>query len=217
MAGVSGTRGDIAEQPRPGELIRLVAEGLAFSGFAIRAPERDGGSVVIDCRWARCEVSVSDWGDVEWEWCPWASDEADPKRTADVTTALLTGWAEDRPRMGDGYGRDGLTFKGIVGRELKARGLEVALEVSADEDFFDVQAAIVVTSPASGRAAAVQVDDDGRVIWWRDFWPEAGTICWEPEYNGWIADPVKVADAVVDAITRAMSLLARPGSSGDAA
>ncbi|HVB43895.1 MAG TPA: hypothetical protein VNF47_14500 [Streptosporangiaceae bacterium] len=208
---MTDTHSNAAERAKPGELLRLVAEGLAADGFAIGLPENDGGChITIDCHDARCAVSVSDWGDVEWEWCPWASGDADPKRTADAATALLTGCARGLPRLGGGYCRDGMTFKGMVGLELKARGFEVALEVCADEDYFDAQAAIVVTSPGSGADAAVFVDDDGRVIWTRDYWAEAATIVWEPVYSGWITDPGKVAGSVAATIAGAMSLIA-PG------
>ena len=47
--------------------------------------------------------------------------------------------------------------------------------------------------------------DEGCVTWSRDYWAEAAAITCEPEYNGWIADPAKVARAVVETITRAMS------------
>jgi len=126
-----------ANRTKPGELMRLVAEGLTANGFDVRPPEYEGGCrLSIGCQGARCAVSVSDWGDVEWEWRPWASGKADPKQTADVATALLTGRAQDYPRRGNGYGRDGLTFKGIVGLELKARGFGVELEVYEDEEAY---------------------------------------------------------------------------------
>jgi hypothetical protein len=36
----------------------------------------------------------ADWGDAEWEYCPWSGDNPDPKQLADVATALLTGRAD---------------------------------------------------------------------------------------------------------------------------
>ena len=153
---------------------------------------------------------MSDWGDVEWECCPWASDEADPKQIADVATVLLTGRAQDYPRRGNGYAREGLTFKGIVGLELRARGFDVDREVYEDADYFDARAEIVVTNPGSGEDAAVHVADDGSVTWMRDYWAEAAIVIWEPEFRGWIADPATVAGTVVATISRAMSHVA-PG------
>jgi hypothetical protein len=207
-----GSVADRANRTEPGELLRLVAEGLTANGFDVRPPEREGGCrMAIGCQGARCAVSVSDWGDVEWECCPQASGETDPKQIADVATTLLTGRAKDYPRKGNGYGHDSITFKGIVGLELKARGFEVDLEVDEDEDYFDARAEIVVTNPRSGEDAAVHVADDGSVTWTRDYWAEAATVIWEPEFCGWISDPEKVAAAVVATITWAMSHLAPAG------
>jgi len=200
----SASAADLAQ--KPGELMRLVAGGLTMNGFDVRLPEReDGCRLTIGCQGARCALSVSDWGYVEWECSPWASDEADPKQIADLATTLLTGRGGDYPRRGKGYERPGLTLKGIVGLELKARGLDVDLEVYEDEHYFDAQAEIVVTNPGTGGDAKVRVTDDGSVTWARDYWAEAATIIWEPEYCGWIADPAEVAGAVVETITRAMS------------
>jgi hypothetical protein len=190
----------------PGELMRLVAGELTASGLDVRPPDCHGGCrLTIGCPGARCSLSVSDCGDVEWECCPQAGGEADPKRLADVATTLLTGHTGEFPRQGQGYERPGITLKGIVGLELQARGFDVDLEVYEDGDYFDALADIVVTTPATAHEATVRVTDDGSVTWARDYWPEAATITWEPEYRGWITDPAKVASAVAQTITQAMS------------
>jgi hypothetical protein len=207
-----GSVADRANRTEPGELLRLVAEGLTAHGFDVRPPERDGGCrMAIGCEGVRCAVAVSDWGDVEWECWPQADYEADPKQTADMAATLLTGQARDYPRLGDGYGHETVTFKGIVGLELKARGFDVGLEVYEDEDYFDAQAEIVVTSPDPGDGATVHVTDDGSITWTRDYWAEAATVTWEPDFCGSIAAPEKVATAVVATITAAMSHLAPAG------
>lgn len=201
-----------ANRTKSGELMRLVAEGLTANGFDVRLPEHEGGGRMdIGCAGARCAVSVTDWADVEWECCPQARGEGDPKLIADLAATLLTDHAQDYPRLGNGYCRDSITFKGIVGLELKARGFAVDLEVYEDEEYFDVRAEIVVTSLDSGVDATVHVADDGGVIWTRDYWAEAATIIWEPEFCGWIADPAKVADTAVSTITQAMSYLSPAG------
>jgi hypothetical protein len=191
----AGSVADRANRTKPGELLRLVAEGLAAYGFEVRPPEHEGGCrMVIGCKSVRCAVSVTDWGDVEWECLPQAGGETDPKQIADIATTLLTGPAQDYPRLGDGYGHDTVTFKGIVGLELKARGLDVGLEVYEDEDYFDARAEIVLTSPGSEDDAAVHVTDDGSITWTRDYWAQAATVAWGPDdCCGWIADPQKVA------------------------
>lgn len=198
----------VADRARPGELLRLVADGLTDSGLEVRPPERDGSChLVIACAGARCTLAVNDWGDAEWEYYTRSGDNADPKQLADATTALLTGRADDFPRLGRGYGHEGITLKGIVGLELKARGLDVDLNVYPDEDYFDALAEIVVTSPGSEEDAKVCVTDDGCLIWMRDYWDEAAASASEPNLCGSITDPAAVAAAVVETVTRAMSYL----------
>jgi hypothetical protein len=193
--------------------MRLVADALTVSGFEVHRPEHHGGGrLTIGGQGARCALSVSDGGGVAWECCLWPSGEADPKQLADVATTLLTGRSGDFPRRGDGYERPGMTLKGIVGLELKARGFDVDLEVYEDDDCFDALAEIVVTTPGAGTDAKVRVADDGSVTWERDYWPEAATISWEPEYSGQITDPGEVARAVAGTISRAMGGLASAGS-----
>jgi len=205
-----GSVADRANRTEPGELMRLVADGLTACGFDVRPPEHEGGCrMAIGCEGSRCAVAVTDWGDVEWECVPQAGGEMDPKQIADIAATLLTGQAQAYPRLGTGYGHGSVTFKGIVGLELKARGFHVDLEVYQDEDYFDARAEIVVTSPGSGHDATVHVTDDGSVTWTRDYWAEAATVAWGPDdYCGWITDPGKVASDVVARVTRAMSLLA---------
>jgi len=103
-----------------------------------------------------------------------------------------------------------ITFKGIVGLELKSRGLNVALNVFKDEEYFDAMAEIMVTNPGTEEDARVCITDDGHVSWARDYVTEAMTTTREPEFREWIDDPAKVADAVVATITQAMSHLHQP-------
>jgi hypothetical protein len=201
-----------ADRIRPGELLRLVVGGLADSGLEVRPPERDGSCrLVIACTGARCTLAVNDWGDAEWDYCPGSGDHADPKQLADVATALLTGQADDFPRLGRGYGHDGITLKGIVGLELKARGLDVDLAIYPDEDYFDAHAEIVVTSPDSEEGAKVFVTDQGCLTWTRDYWDETAANVSEPDC-GRITDPAAITVPVVESVTRAMSYL-RPAKS----
>jgi hypothetical protein len=207
--------GSVADRTRPGELLRLVADGLAGSGLDVRLSEHaEGSRLVIVYGAGECVVSVSDWGCAEWEYCP--GRDADPGLAADLATALLTGRAGRCPRLASGDERGGITFKGIAGRELKARGLEVELAVYADEDYFDAAAEIVVTSPGSGDDAKVYITDDGWLTWMRDYWPESAVVVPGPESCGQLADPVGVAASVAETITRAMSCLRPAGQEGPA-
>lgn len=179
-------------------------------GFQVRPPEAEcDRRLTIGCPGGRCTVSVGDWGDVEWQWCP--AGLADPRRVANVAAALLTGQTQDQRGRGNGYVFDCVTFKGIVGLDLKARGFDVCLEVHEDQEYFDVRAEIVVTSPGSVDKAAVHVTDDGSVTWTRDHWAEATTVGRAPGHCRSITDPAKLAGAVVTTIARAMSQAALAG------
>jgi hypothetical protein len=204
-----GPAADRTARPHAGELIILVAGGLTASGLDVHPPGRDGGSqMTISCHGPRCALSVTGWAGIEWERRPRANAEAAPQQVSDLTTSPLTGRPEPHPRRGSGYGRDSLTFKGIVGLELKAMGLDADLEVYEDKDYLDTQAETVMTSPPSRHDAAVHAADDCSLTWTRAHWPEAATTTGEPDFCGRIAGPAKVAAAVAETITRAMSQLA---------
>lgn len=192
----------LAGRTAPGELLRLVADGLAGAGLDVRPPA-DADGCRLDIAWpgARCSLAVGEGGSAEWEFWPWSADDADPGLTADLATVLLTGRSGPQLRLGSGYQRENVTFKGIVGLELKARGLEVELAVYCDETAFDVFAEIIATVPGpGGPGGQVCVADDGGLTWTRDYLAEA-------------ADPAGIAGLVVEAVTRAMALL-RPAGAG---
>jgi hypothetical protein len=211
---VNTPRASTAERTRPGTLLRLVIDGLAGSGLAIIPPEHDDShDVAIACQGAECELSVDDWGRVTWEHCPRPAGSADPGLTADLATALLTGQPAPHPRLARECGQQGTTFKAIVGLELRARGLDVALEAYLDEDHLDAHLEISVTAPGTGDTAKVCVTDDGCLTWTRDYWAEVAIASGPGDLDGWIADPGAVARSVVAAVTRAMSRV-RPGGQG---
>jgi hypothetical protein len=147
----------------------------------------------------------------EWEFWPWSGDDADPDLIADLATVLLTGRSGPQPRLGSGHRRENVTFRGIVGLELKARGLDVELAVYTDETAFDVIAEIVATVPRPGDGGRqVCVADDGGLTWTRDYLAEAALS--GPGLAGQAADPASIAGSLVEAVTRAMSLLRRAGA-----
>jgi hypothetical protein len=210
-----GTAGD-------GVLMTMVADGLTARGFHIRYPEwADGRRLTVSgLEGVRCAVTIGDAACVQWECSPWASDGADPVQIADLATSLLTGRGGGYPRQGDGYAREGITLKGIVGRELAARGLDVSLEVYEDTDFYDVRAAIVAVNPGTREDASVRVDDDGSITWECDYWAEAATITWDPEFSWHLTDPGKTAHAIIEkvtgAVSRALPVDSRITAAGDA-
>jgi hypothetical protein len=201
----------------PGGLLRLVIDGLAGAGLDVSAlGDQDGCRLDIAMPGARCTLAVGDCGSAEWEYCPWSADEADPDLTADLATILLTGKAGPQPRLGSGHQLENVTFKGIVGLELKARGLEVELAVYCDETAFDTFAEIIATVPGQGDdGGQVCVTDEGGLTWTRDYWAEAAALGPAPDRCGQGTDPASVAGSVVEAVTRAMSLL-RPSEAGRA-
>lgn len=198
--------GSVADRADSGGLMRLVAEGLAASGLDVCPPCREHSHrLMIGCGGQRWALSVNDRRLVELECCPEPGGKADPKQVADLATALLTGRAGDYPRRGGGYGKPGITLKGIVGLELEARGLDVELEVYADSKHFDARSLIVVTRPASGDAATVQVTDDGCVSWSCDYENPAAAITGSPGSCEPVPGIAEVASAVVATVTVAVS------------
>jgi hypothetical protein len=190
---------------QPGALMRLVADGLAGNGYEVGLPEFDDGRrLSIATPAAQCALTVEDNGSVVGDWKPTAGSAADPLDLADLASALLTGRAEQARWEGDCGGRADLTLKGRVGRELRARGLRVGLEVYPDELAFEAHVAIVVTAPGTDLDGEVRVSDDGRLSWERDYAAEQAVICWE-ECTTWIADPGKVAADIVAVVTLALS------------
>jgi hypothetical protein len=204
----------LADRTAPGELLRLVADGLTGAGLDVRPPaDADGCRLDIALPRARCTLAVGEGGSAEWEYWPWSADDADPDLTADLATVLLTGRSGRQPRLGSGHQRENVTFKGIVGLELKARGLEVELAVYCDGTVFDTFAEIIATVPGSGDVAHVCVADDGGLTWTRDYLAEAAALVSAPDRCGQAADPASIAGSVVEAVTRAMALL-RPAGAG---
>ena len=183
------------------------------AGLDVRPPA-DADGCRLDIAWpgARCTLAVGEGGSAEWEYWPWSADDANPDLTADLATVLLTGRTRPQPRLGSGHQLENVTFKGIVGLELKARGLDVELAVYCDETVFDTFAEIIATVPGSGDVAHVCVADDGGLTWTRDYLAEAAALVSAPGLCGQAADPTSIASSVVEAVTRAMALLRPAGA-----
>lgn len=205
----------VAQSPVPGELMRLVADGLEARNYRCEySPGGESGWISACCAGARCYLLVCDDGLAEWEFVPCAASAADPELTAGVAVFLLTGKDGGCP-PGNRCRTRGLSFKGIAGTELRARGFHVSLEVYEDRGAFTVESEILVTSPAGDSDASVRITDEGGIFW------ECGHACavtavpGMPEYGAVVADPAGLADSIVRTVTHAVSLL--PGMAGASA
>jgi hypothetical protein len=163
--------GTTAELVLPGTLMRLVADGLTARGFGVRLPKYEDERRISVERWGgRCDLSLNDFGLVEWECVPWSREEPDPKLTADIATFLLTGKADDCPAQKNSHGSHGTSFLGNAGYELRARGFAVCLEVFEDNTLFEVWADILVKNRAAHPNALVRISEDGAISWEYDFY-----------------------------------------------
>ena len=103
----------LADRTAPGELLRLVADGLAGAGLDVRPPgDGEGCRLDIALPGARCTLAVGECGSAEWEYWPWSADDADPDLTADLATV-----AADRPQPG----RSRAWAPGTSGRTSRSR------------------------------------------------------------------------------------------------
>jgi hypothetical protein len=184
---------------REGGLASLTAASLTAAGLQVTGPDTDG-RLVIASRAAQCELTVSDSADAELFWTPLAAEAADPHRVAD----LLFG--QPGTRHPDTVSSGDITFKGIVGMDLRAAGFTVELNAYPDDYYYDVTADITVTDPRAGNSGAVYVTDDGGLTWHRDYWDEHAATEWKPGFRTWLPDPSAVARAIADDVSRALSV-----------
>jgi hypothetical protein len=177
-----------------GDLMHQVAEGLTRTGLDVRQDGHDDISQIdIACRAGRCTLWVSDFGTAEWEYQ--LAQDADPGMAADLAAILLTGHPGPCPPPSRSPCRRQLTFKGIVGLDLRARGLDVELAVYPEQDVLNVAAEIVITSPDdTGGGMQVWLTDDGHLTWRRDYQPGEPAVA-----------------AIVETVTRAISRLHAAG------
>jgi hypothetical protein len=192
---------------RPGGLASLTAASLTAAGLEVTGPDAadddGGGRLVIACQSARCDLVVSDSADAELHWSPFGGDAADPHRVADLAATLLSGQPGARH---PGAASGDITFKGIVGMDLRAAGFEVELSVYPDETCFDVTAEIVVMDPRAEISGIVYATDDGGLTWYRDYWDEYAETAWQPGFRAWLPDPSAVARAIAGTVSRALSV-----------
>ncbi len=162
----------------PGAAMRMVAAKLAAHEFDVREPEWPDSRrlMVTNLLGTTCDVTVDDGGGVTWEYWRGHSEGADPDRLAGLVAWLL---ASD-----EGAGRPRRTagrvvtaeLPRIVGRALKARGLEVNLDVCADDHELLVVADVVVTNRAHPERGRVLVGDEVGLTWESDYYATAPLV-----------------------------------------
>ena len=86
---------------------------------------------MISRRAAQCVVTIIDSANADLHWLPFAAEAADPHRVADQAADPLS--AQAAARHPDTVGGDHLTFKGIVGMDLRAGGFKVDMNVYTDD------------------------------------------------------------------------------------
>lgn len=188
--------------PKPGELARLTAARLTEAGLNVAGPnpeDTDGRRFFISCPGGPYSLVVSDDAQAELQ-----GDADDPHYAADIAAALLSPSPSDARRPAAARDQS-LTFKGIAGMDLKAKGFNVTLDIYTDNDYFEVSADIAVTNPG-GEPGTVHINDDGGLTWHRDLWPEHADTEGQgaQRFRWWLSDPVAVARDIADTITRAL-------------
>ncbi len=176
-----------AHSGEPGAAMRAVAARLAAHGFDVRGPAWAEGRrlMVTNLAGATCDVTAEDDGPVTWEYARGASEGADPGRLAGLVMRLLTG--DNASRRRSRVDRRDLTagLQSTVGRELKAKGLDVDLDIYADHASLEVIAEIVVTNPAQPERGRVRIGDELGLEWESGCCGDAGS------------DALAIADTII--------------------
>lgn len=149
---------------RPGDLLRVVADGLISRGFILENPGQDRErSVAIKCTdGTQSQLTVQDDGSVRLDYRPAPGPYADPMMLTEIAARLLIGGSDAH----SGQER-GLTQKGMVGREVRAPGVTVCLEVRPGDDVIDVAAEVVAACLNVSADTKVRITDGSSLAWER--------------------------------------------------
>lgn len=153
------------------QLVALVMQGIREIGLSVSCQEECCIQVEGIKAAPAASLLIEDAATVRWEYNPSDLGGEDPKCAADIVTALLGDGEAPYERLGTGCEKESLSFKGVVGDELDARGFNVELAIHEDYLYFDVWADISVTSE-SQKCMRVLVGDEGFIIFDADY--EAG-------------------------------------------
>jgi hypothetical protein len=143
----------------------LVADGLTHQGFDIRDPvlERAHFLKVTNARHAYCEIMISEKDAVTWEYRRF-DGRLSPTQVTGMAMSIL---AADGADCEEGYltQRPGQTLKGIVGRALRKRGMQVRVKILNRDDLCELDAELWAVNPAMPSRGTARVNDDGMVRW----------------------------------------------------
>ena len=118
---------------------------------------------VINARHAYCEIMISEAGAVAWEYRRFDGRLGPAQIIAMVMSILGAG---NDGRDGESLAQQpGLTLKGIVGQASRKRGMQAALTILNQDDFCELDVEVRITNPAMPGRGAVQVNDEGMILW----------------------------------------------------
>jgi hypothetical protein len=148
----------------PDVAVATVAARLAGHGLAVGFPDLDDLHVLKATarNGASCTVSVEgESADCEYQATP--PCRIQPHQAVAIIAALFG--TEHAAASGQPGFRRGLSVTGAVGREMKARGLAVSMNVVEDHDSYQAFADIAITSPARPGRGTVYFGADGWIFW----------------------------------------------------
>jgi hypothetical protein len=172
--------------------VHAIAERLTERGLTVRARDSYDGRplTVTSTRKAACDVLYSDDCYFTCEYTSRRRRRTSPVDTARIVARML---GADYTSPGQyAHLHRGVTPAGAVGREMRARGLTVILNVLEDDEIFSVVASLAISNPKLRGRGEVHLEDNYWVYW----------ECYGDEIAG---GPAELADTVADVLTHTAS------------
>lgn len=173
-------------QEMPEESMRVIAEGLTKHGLTVSTTgcEDSRRLKVTGTGGAACDVIVDEDYYFTCEYTPGRNRQTSPADTARVVARML-GTDYTSPQQ-YAHLHQGIPSPGAVGREMKARGMTVTLDVMPDEETYSAFVAIVITNPACPERGTVHL--------------EKNWVCWECNGAEITGGPAELAGTVADVL-----------------
>jgi hypothetical protein len=173
----------------PDESMRVIAEGLTKRGLTVSTTGCEDSRLlkITGTGNAACDVTVDE---DNYFTCEYTLDRRNrrtsPADTARVVARML-GTDYTSPQH-YAHLHQGVTPVGAVGREMKARGMTVTLDVMPDEETYSAFVAIAITSPAHPERGTVHL--------------EKNWVCWECNGDEITGGPAELTGTVADVLTQ---------------